>query len=88
MTDADEMYLERAAIAEYDGGLSRADAEALAEQERHRHEVNWICAHPERADPYLAQVAEKRGKDASEKLRADAREQYRRGNRGQRGDWR
>lgn len=93
MTDAEELFEERAAIAEFDGGLSRPDAEAMAAQARHRHEVRYCIAQfvsrgEAWLDGYLADVARARGDDASRAIRADMREQWKRGNRGDWGDWR
>ena len=85
--DTDELFEERAAIAEHDGGLSRARAEALAAEERMRCEVRYVCAKGADAETYLAQVAQRRGQLAADELRRQAREQYRRGNRGRRGEW-
>lgn len=39
------------------------------------------------ADQYLSLVADRRGQDAADELRREAREQYRRGNRGRAGEW-
>lgn len=87
MIDAEELYEERAGIAEYDGGLSRADAEAQADEYRHRCEVRWLCANQERGREYLRTVAVKRGAQAAQRLRDDALEQWQRGNRGKAGEW-
>lgn len=87
MTDHDDAYEERAAIAEFDGGLSRAQAEALAAEERFRCEVRYVCKLGAAANQYLSLVADRRGQDAADELRREAREQYRRGNRGRAGEW-
>lgn len=63
-------------------------ADLTREDERHRAEVRWVCANPQKADSYIRFVEAKRGPEAAERLRADAREQYRLGNRGAFGDWR
>ena len=86
--DLDEAFEERAAIAEHDGGQTRADAEAQAAEYRHRCEVRYVCAQGPAADGYLAMVAKRRSPEAADRLRRDAREQYRLGNRGAWGDWR
>ncbi|GAA4400424.1 DUF7696 family protein [Quisquiliibacterium transsilvanicum] len=57
-------------------------------EQRHLCEVRYLCSIGARAGNYLALVQRHRGKDAADQLRADAREQYRRGNRGRWGDWR
>lgn len=86
--DLDEAFEERAAIAEHDGGLSRADAEAQAAEERYRCEVRYACSLGPDAAAFFRDVAARRGQEAAERLRRDAREQCRRGNRGLWGDWR
>lgn len=89
--DERELWEERAAIAEYDGGLSRAAAEAQAaaylERYRHECEVRWCCANASRVREYVEDVRAKRGDEAADRLYADAREQYRLGNRGEVGQW-
>ena len=55
---------------------------------RYRCEVRYICALGDQAPAFLAEVAKRRGLDAADKLRADARDQYARGCRGEYGDWR
>lgn len=72
-----EEFEERAAIMEYDGGLSREMAEAEAEKHRHACEVRyWVNrCYPnglEMADQ-MARIEKKRGKAAADALRADAR---------------
>lgn len=86
--DLDEAFEERAAIAEHDGQLTREEAEAQAAEYRHRCEVRFVCSLGPGCDPFLRDVAKRRGQEAAERLRRDAREQYRRGNRGAWGDWR
>ena len=93
MTDDErELFDERAAIAQYDGGLSLAAAEAAAqahvEQARHRCEVRWCCNNPSRVNDYVDQVRRRRGDEAADRLLADARAQWAAGNRGEPGDWR
>ena len=62
---------------------------------RHQCEVRYVVRKygaegREGVERYLRLVAEKRKHDpsASDRLRTDAREQIRRGNRGEDGDWR
>lgn len=86
--DLDEAFEERAAIAEHDGQLTREEAEAQAAEYRHRCEVRFVCSLGPGGDQFLRDVARRRGPEAAERLRRDAREQYRRGNRGLWGDWR
>ena len=93
MTDDErELFDERAAIAQHDGGITLAAAEAMAqahvEQTRHRSEVRWCCAHPSRVREYADQVRRRRGDEAADRLLADARAQWAAGNRGEPGDWR
>lgn len=85
--DLDEAFEERAAIAEHDGQSTRGEAEAQAAEYRHRCEVRYVCAQGAAADGYLDMVARRRGPAAADRLRADAREQYRRGNRGAWVEW-
>lgn len=92
MTDDErELFAERAAIAEHDGGLSAAAAELMAQAhlERHRHrcEVRWCCSNPKRASAYIEQVRQRRGNDAADQLLADSRAQWAAGNRGNAGEW-
>ena len=56
----------------------------------YRCEVRFVCSlsSSQARTAFLAEVAKRRGRDAADKLRADAREQYSRGNRGAAGDWR
>lgn len=77
-----ELFEERAAIREFDGGMDRESAEraARADVERYRHacEVNYLVTLGSKegrrgVDRYLALVAQKRGADAAERLRADAK---------------
>lgn len=67
--------------------------EEAVEQHRHRCEVRsvlrWRVAQgSDWVDEWLTGVEKARGKGAAERLRADCREQWRRGNRGEAGDWR
>lgn len=74
-----ELFEERAAIAEFDGGLSREDAEkqAAAEVEKHRHEceVRWVIGLEtlEARRKYMVDVENVRGKVAADRLRDDVR---------------
>ncbi len=71
------------------------------ERYRHECEVRWLIRKfiaeraargkakaAEAVERYLRLVADKRGSSAAERLRLDAREQLRLGNRGEDGDWR
>lgn len=63
------------------------------EDARHRAEVRqvlaWRVQHGlEWVREWLAGVEAKRGADAAARLRADCREQWSRGSRGEHGDWR
>ena len=78
-SDTTEVFTERAAIAEFDGLLTREQAEAMALTEseawRHACEVRYIVAMTSNRErvAYVELVAEKRGKPAADRLRADAR---------------
>ena len=76
MTDLFEIFEERAAICEYDGLLTREEAEKQgkleSEQYRHACEVRDILSRPlmdRRA--LLADIEQKRGMEAAERLRSD-----------------
>ena len=80
--DEQELFEERAAIREYDGGMDRKSAElaAAADVERYRHkcEINYLVELGRKegrrgVDRYLALVAKQRGAAAAEGLRADAK---------------
>lgn len=97
LPDEQELFDERAAIAEFDGGLSRAAADAQAEayvaQHRHRCEVRYLLAMAASGstaalEAHMADIAAKRGEPAARELREEMREQWRKGNRGHAGDWR
>lgn len=77
-----ELFNERAAIREHDGGMDRADAEIAAaadvEQHRHRCEINYLVELGRKegrsgVDHYLGLVEKQRGADAAERLRSEAR---------------
>ena len=79
MNDDEELFIERAAIAEYDGGNQRAIAEKMAaayvERYRHECEVRWCCGNPSKVRAYIADVRAKRGDEAADRLYADAQDQ-------------
>lgn len=62
------------------------------EIERHKCEVRqilaWRVADRDSALKYLSVVRQKRGNQAADQLEADCRDQWSRGNRGRKGDWR
>lgn len=80
-----ELFEERAAIREFDGGQPREEAEreAAIEAEAHRHrcEVRWTVGRfypdPDRLKAHLAMIALKRGQAASDRLRDDCRYEWR-----------
>lgn len=81
-----EAFEERAAIMEYDGGLSRAEAEKAAAEDvqaqRHKAEVRWMVWHywpnGDGLSEQLALVEKRRGKPAADRLREDCRTEWRR----------
>lgn len=81
---ANEIHEERSAIAEYDGQLSRREAEALGllESERFREscEVRHVLAihGSERRRAYLDQCEKHRGKEAADRLRDAVRAEWNR----------
>lgn len=63
------------------------------ELERHRCLIRWILAltaskGKKAADEYFSRFAKRHGDNNAEKLRAECREQWKLGNRGDFGDWR
>lgn len=62
------------------------------EEERHRCEVRqvlrWRADDRSKAIEYLSKVRKWRGDKAADRLTADCRTQWERGNRGIEGDWR
>ena len=62
------------------------------EEERHRCEVvqvlRWRAQDRNKSSEYLQMVRKRRGDIAADKLEKDCREQWERGNRGLKGDWR
>ena len=83
-TVANEIREERAAIAEYDGLLSREDAERLGllESERYREacEVRYVLAihGTEKRRAYLCLCEKHRGKAAADRLRDAVRAEWNR----------
>ena len=76
-----EIFEERAAICEHDGGLPKDQAEAIAavqvENFRHACEVRNVVARyrkdgGEAVKEFLAQVSKHRGQAAADRLRTDA----------------
>lgn len=77
--EAVEVFEERAAIAEYDGLLTREEAEkqALLESEQYRHAcevrdaVKRFFPRTDRIAEHLKLIAVKRGQEAADRLRQD-----------------
>ena len=91
-----EIYEERVAICT-ESGVDEDRARQLAmdqvENHRHRSEVRDVIRKFQTGgrkalELYLALVEQKRGANAALRLRDDAREQYKKGNRGDSGGWR
>lgn len=91
-----DLFEEKAAICEFDGGQDRESAERAAreevEQHRFRCEVSYVLrlAHQhgsDRSDSYLFNVERQRGAEPSERLRAAAKDQWIKGNRGEAFQW-
>jgi hypothetical protein len=63
-----------------------------SEEYRHRCEVwaviRWRGLDRNKSSEYLQLVRKMRGNNAADKLEKDCREQWERGNRGLKGDWR
>ena len=82
LTFAAEIAEERAAICEFDGLLTRSEAEkqGLLESERWRHacEVRQVMSIPSLAErrTYLSMVETQRGKEAANKLREDIQREW------------
>lgn len=97
MTDEwTELFNERAAIREYDGGMSRREAEEKAAQDveiaRHRAEVRSCIKISLRLGKgalraYFEDVEKQRGPGLLSRLKKDVLEQYQKGNRGEPGNW-
>ena len=87
LTGMDELFQERAAIREYDGGQMREEAEAAAREEMHVCEVRDCIKrywpNGQRLADYLELVEKKRGKEPADRLRADCREAWRAKQKGQ-----
>ena len=62
------------------------------EEDRHQHEVRqvlrWRAEDRNKALQYLSAVRQKRGNDAADRLQKDCAEQWSKGNKGVKGDWR
>ena len=62
------------------------------EEYRHQCEVRyilqWRAFDRSQAIKYLSDVRKRRGDDAADRLVNDCKEQWERGNRGEKGDWR
>lgn len=73
----DELFQERAAVMEYDGGLSREEAEKATRQHMHECEVRYCIKqfYPDgnAMAAHLDLVDKRRGKEAGNKLRVDVR---------------
>lgn len=95
--DKHELFNERAGIREFDGGLSREEAERRAAEDvqraKHRCEIRSIlrlygAEGIKGVDRFINLVAEKRGADAAARLQEEAIAQWQAGNRGKDGQWR
>ena len=66
--------------------------DTYSEEYRHRCEVwtvlRWRALDRNKSSDYLQRVRKMRGNNAADKLEKDCREQWERGNRGLKGDWR
>ena len=91
-----ELFNERAAIREHDGGMSRQEAEEKAAQEvetlRHRAEVRSCIKISLRLGKgalraYFEDVEKVRGPGLLSRLKKDVMEQWQKGNRGEPGRW-
>lgn len=83
-----ELYNERAAIREHDGGMSKEDAERMAKEdvEAYRHHCECISVvrmyrqkGSEAVKSYLLQVEKHRGSQPAQRLRNDALEMLKTG---------
>lgn len=80
--DVSEMYEERAAIREFDGLMTREEAERLgkldSEAWRHACEIRWILKLPslDERRAFFAKVESARGKAAADKLKADFQREW------------
>ena len=80
MIDYDEALEERSAVMEFDGGMTRKEAEAKAREDLHRCEVQW-CIRTFFPDgiamaAHLETVERRRGKPAADRLRVDLRKAW------------
>ena len=66
--------------------------DTYSEEYRHRCEVwvvlRWRALDRNKSSEYLQLVRKMRGNNAADKLEKDCKEQWERGNRGLKGDWR
>lgn len=62
------------------------------EEHRHRCEIRWFIRHAAQREgngqSYLELLAKHRGRAAADAFRREAAEQWGRGNKGEKGDWR
>lgn len=73
----EELFAERAAIREYDGGQDRATAEREARREMLECEARWVLSKPKSwRTGYLNRVEKRRGKKAADELRAEVMRQW------------
>ncbi len=72
--------------------ITRVDLVDDSEEYRHKCEVSqvlrWRAEDRNKALDYLARVRKARGDGVAEKLANDCKEQWAKGNRGIKGDWR
>ena len=77
-------------LEEINRGLMSIDTSS--EEYRHKNEVwqviRWRAQDRNKSSDYLQLVRKMRGGNAADKLEKDCREQWERGNRGLKGDWR
>ena len=85
-----EFFNERAAIREHDGGMSKEDAERMAREdvEAYRHRCECLSVvrmyrekGSEAVKSYLLQVEKHRGSDSAQRLRNDALEMLKTGDK-------
>lgn len=73
----EELFAERAAIREYDGGQDRATAEREARREMLECEARWVLSKPKGwRTGYLNRVEERRGKKAAGELKEEIMRQW------------
>lgn len=74
----EELFAERAAIREYDGGQDRATAEREARREMLECEARWVLSKPkEWRQGYLRRIERRRGADAVARLKGEIMRQWR-----------